>query len=174
MSIGNYKSKGPRVNLAIKAARIKLIDADGRDLGVMMLQDALKLARDYGLDIMEVAQNTDPPVCKMLDYGKYKYQSSKKEAENKKKQKVVLIKEIKLRPNIGDGDYKIKVNKIKELLEDDCKVKVTMKFRGREIVHQDIGLKIMKNVLNDLDGVGKIEKEMENFGSHILMMIVKV
>lgn len=129
------------------------------------------MAREVGLDLVEVSPNADPPVCKILDFGKYKYELQKKKNEARKKQKVIEIKEIKLRPNIDDNDYNVKMRNMRKFLEEGDKVKVTMRFRGREMAHQDIGLKVLDRVREELDDLGKVEQFPRVEGRQMVMVL---
>ena len=155
----------------ISVPQVLLIDAEGEKRGVMSTEDALQIARRAGLDLVEVSPNTRPPVCKILDYGKYKYQQQKKKAEAKKKQKVVEIKEIKMRPNIDDHDYQVKVRAMKRFFEEGDKVKVTLRFRGREMAHQDRGADLLKRVQADFDEIAKVEQLPKMEGRQIMMVM---
>ncbi len=149
---------GPRVNEEIRVPQVRLIDAAGEMIGVMSAREALIRAFDAGLDLVEISPNAVPPVCKILDYGKYKYEQQKKANEARKKQKVVEIKEIKVRPNIDDHDYDVKMRQMKGFIEEGDKVKVTLRFRGREMAHQDLGAKVLERIRNDLVEVVKVEQ----------------
>ncbi|MGE4044125.1 MAG: translation initiation factor IF-3 [Acetobacteraceae bacterium] len=155
---------GPRVNEEIRAPQIRLIDQDGEMLGVMSARDAVQRAYAVGLDLLEISPNADPPVCKILDYGKFKYEQQKKRNEAKKKQKVIEIKEIKVRPNIDENDYQVKMRAMKSFIEEGDKVKVTLRFRGREMAHQDIGIRVLERIRSELDATTKVEQmpRMEN------------
>ncbi len=148
---------GPRVNEEIRVPQVRLIDQDGEMQGVMSAREALIRAYDVGLDLLEISPNAVPPVCKILDYGKYKYEQQKKANEARKKQKVVEIKEIKVRPNIDDHDYDTKMKQMKGFIEDGDKVKVTLRFRGREMAHQDLGVKVLERIRTDLGEMIKVE-----------------
>lgn len=137
----------------------------------MKTSDAIAIAVDAGLDLVEVSPTTTPPVCKILDYGKFKYQQQKKKAEAKKKQKVVEIKEIKMRPNIDDHDYQVKVKAMKRFFEEGDKVKVTLRFRGREMAHQDRGADLLKRVQDDFDEIAKVEQYPKMEGRQIMMVM---
>ena len=134
--------EGPRINEEIRVREVQLIDKDGANKGVTEIEAAIAMAQEAGLDLVEIAPNSVPPVCKILDYGKYKYQAQKKAAEARKKQKVVEIKEIKLRPMIDDHDYDVKMRSMERFFEEGDKVKVTLRFRGREMAHQELGYKL--------------------------------
>jgi len=155
---------GPRVNEEIRVPQVRLIDQDGEMLGVMSARDAIQRAYSVGLDLLEISPNADPPVCKILDFGKFKYEQQKKKNEAKKRQKVIEIKEIKVRPNIDENDYQVKLRAMKTFIEEGDKVKVTLRFRGREMAHQDIGVKVLERIRGDLDGTTKVEQmpKMEN------------
>ncbi len=165
------KDDGPRVNDGITARQIRLIDAAGEMRGVMGVREALVLAEEAGLDLVEISPNADPPVCKILDYGKYKYEMQKKAAEARKKQKVIELKEIKLRPMIDDHDFGIKMRNAKGFLEEGDKVKITMRFRGREMAHQSIAQAVLKRVRDELEPFGKVESEPGFEGRQIVMII---
>jgi translation initiation factor IF-3 len=148
---------GPRVNEEIRTPQVRLIDQDGEMLGVMTAREALIRAYDVGLDLLEISPNAVPPVVKILDYGKYKYEQQKKANEARKRQKVVEIKEIKVRPNIDDHDYDVKMRQMKEFIGEGDKVKVTLRFRGREMAHQDLGLKVLDRIRTELAETTKVE-----------------
>ncbi len=149
---------GPRVNEDIRVPQVRLIDQDGEMQGVMSARDALLRAYAVGLDLLEISPNADPPVCKILDFGKYKYELQKKKNEAKKKQRVIEIKEVKVRPNIDENDYQVKLRSMKSFIEEGDKVKVTLRFRGREMAHQDIGVKVLERIRADLEGGTKVEQ----------------
>ena len=155
---------GPRVNEEIRVPQVRLIDQDGEMLGVMTAREAMLKAFEVGLDLLEISPNAVPPVCKITDYGKFKYEAQKKANEARKKQKVVEIKEVKVRPNIDDHDYDVKMRQMKGFIEDGDKVKVTLRFRGREMAHQDIGIKVLERIRGDMDFATKVEQmpRMEN------------
>ncbi|KPF86797.1 translation initiation factor IF-3 [alpha proteobacterium AAP38] len=162
---------GPRINREINVRSVRLVDAEGEMVGVVSLRDALIAAEDAGLDLVEVSPNADPPVCKILDYGKYKYEAQKKANEARKKQKIIEVKEIKLRPNIDEHDYEIKMKAMRRFLEEGDKVKVTMRFRGREMAHQDIGMAVLVKVREALDDLGKVEQMPKLEGKQMIMVL---
>ncbi|MEZ5925970.1 MAG: translation initiation factor IF-3 [Hyphomicrobiaceae bacterium] len=162
---------GPRVNSAIRARVVQLINEAGTNLGPTDRDEAIRMATEAGLDLVEIAPNSDPPVCKILDFGKYKYQAQKKAAEARKKQKIVEIKEIKMRPNIDDHDYGVKVRSIKRFFEEGDKVKITLRFRGREMAHQELGMELMRRVKSDFEALAKIESEPRFEGRQIVMVM---
>jgi translation initiation factor IF-3 len=155
---------GPRVNDEIRAPQVRLIDQDGEMQGVMSARDAWLRAQAVGLDLLEISPNAVPPVVKILDFGKYKYELQKKKNEAKKKQKVIEIKEIKVRPNIDENDYQVKMRAMKSFIEEGDKVKVTLRFRGREMAHQEIGIRVLERIKNEMDPTSKVEQmpRMEN------------
>jgi translation initiation factor IF-3 len=155
---------GPRVNDEIRAPQVRLIDQDGEMQGVMSARDAWLRAQSVGLDLLEISPNADPPVVKILDFGKYKYELQKKKNEAKKKQKVIEIKEIKVRPNIDENDYQVKMRAMKSFIEEGDKVKVTLRFRGREMAHQEIGVRVLERIRSEMDPTSKVEQmpRMEN------------
>ena len=140
-------------------------------VGVVSLRDALLAAEDAGLDLVEVAPQAEPPVCKILDYGRFKYEAQKKAAEARKKQKIIEIKEIKLRPGIDDNDYDVKMRAARRFLEEGDKVKVTMRFRGREMAHQDLGMNVLMRVRDHLDDLAKVEQMPKLEGRQMVMVI---
>jgi translation initiation factor IF-3 len=156
--------EGPRVNEEIRVPSVRLIDEEGEMQGVMTTRDAMQRAFSVGLDLLEISPNAEPPVVKILDYGKFKYEQQKKKNEARKKQKVIEIKEVKVRPNIDENDYQVKMRAMKSFIEDGDKVKVTLRFRGREMAHQDLGVKVLERIRGDLDERAKVEQmpRMEN------------
>ena len=162
---------GPRTNRDIRARTIRLIDENGEMIGIVGVFEGLRLAEEAGLDLVEVSPNAEPPVCKILDAGKYKYELQKRANEAKKKQKVIEIKEIKLRPNIGQHDYEIKMRQVKSFLEDGDKVKLTLRFRGREMAHQDIGYQLLQRAHRDIEEIAKVEQMPRLEGKMMVMMV---
>ncbi|MGO4573105.1 translation initiation factor IF-3 [Microvirga sp. 2TAF3] len=163
---------GPRANRDIRGVReVQLIDDTGQNRGVMAFFDALRIAEDAGLDLVEIAPNSAPPVCKILDYGKYRFLEQKKAAEARKKQKTVEVKEIKLRPGIDDHDYDVKMKAMKGFFEEGNKVKITLRFRGREMAHQDLGLKVLDRVKADVGEIAKVEMEPNFEGRQVVMVL---
>ncbi|MDR1828370.1 MAG: translation initiation factor IF-3 [Methylobacteriaceae bacterium] len=166
------QKEGPRANRDIRGVReVQLIDQDGQNRGVMAFFDALALAEEAGLDLVEIAPNAVPPVCKILDYGKHRFSEQKKAAEARKKQKTVDIKEIKLRPGIDDHDYEVKKKAMLRFLGDGDKVKVTLRFRGREIAHQELGMKILSRVKEETVDIAKVESEPTLEGKQMTMVL---
>src|SRR5436305_9745821 len=150
---------GPRINEEIRVREVQLIDQTGHNHGPVEIQIALDKAQEAGLDLVEIAPNSSPPVCKILDYGKYKYQAQKKAAEARKKQKIVEVKEIKFRPMIDAHDYDVKMRAIRRFFEEGDKVKVTLRFRGREMAHQELGFKLLDRVREEVAVLAKVEQE---------------
>lgn len=165
---------GVRRNEMIRAREVRVIGADGEQLGILQRNEAIALAKEAGMDLVEVASTSEPPVCRIMDYGKFKYEQQKKKQEAKKRQSVVQIKEIKVRPKTDDHDFETKVRHIKRFLEDGDRVKVTVFFRGREIVHKDRGLSILERVIADTKDVGKVEQEPRAEGRTLQMLLTPV
>ncbi|WP_092500672.1 translation initiation factor IF-3 [Meinhardsimonia xiamenensis] len=165
------RDTGPRVNERIRAPEIRLIGPDGQNLGVVPPQKALALAQQVGLDLVEISPNATPPVCKIMDFGKFKYEQQKREAEARKKQKTIEVKEVKFRPNTDKHDYEVKMRNVKRFLEHGDKVKVTLRFRGREMAHQDLGRQLLERVAADVEGLGKVENMPKMEGRQMVMMI---
>ena len=151
---------------------VRLVDQTGEQVGVVSIGRALEMADEVGLDLVEVSPNADPPVCKLLDYGKFKYDAQKKAAEARKRQKTVDIKEIKMRPGINQHDYDVKMRAINKFLDEGDKVKVTLRFRGREMVHQDLGMNVLNRVRDDLGEIVKIEQWPKMEGRQMTMVMV--
>jgi translation initiation factor IF-3 len=162
---------GPRVNGAIRALQVRCIDPDGEQLGVLDTRDAISKAEDFGLDLVEVQPNVDPPVCKILDYGKYKYEAQKRANEARKKQKIIEVKEIKLRPNIDEHDYQVKMRNVVKFLSGGDKVKVTLRFRGREMAHQELGANVLTRVREETEEIAKIEAMPKMEGRQMIMVL---
>jgi translation initiation factor IF-3 len=165
------RETGPRVNDRIRSAEIRLIGADGENVGVVTPARAMVLAEEAGLDLVEISPNAEPPVCKIMDFGKYKYETQKREAEARKKQKIIEVKEIKFRPGTDTHDYDVKMRAVHKFLDEGDKVKVTLRFRGREMAHQELGLELLKRVAEDVDAAGKIEQMPRLEGKQMVMMI---
>jgi translation initiation factor IF-3 len=162
---------GPRVNRDIRAVQVQLIDAEGQNRGVVNLADGLRLAEEAALDLVEIVPNATPPVCKILDFGKYRFLEQKKSSEQRKRQKVVEIKEIKLRPGIDDHDYDVKMRSVRRFFEEGDKVKVTLRFRGREMAHQDIGYRLLQHVKSETALIAKVETEPLMEGRQMIMVL---
>jgi translation initiation factor IF-3 len=162
---------GPRVNRDIRAVQVQLIDAEGQNRGVVNLGDAQRLAEEAALDLVEIVPNATPPVCKILDFGKYRFLEQKKSSEARKRQKVVEIKEIKLRPGIDDHDYEVKMRSVRRFFDEGDKVKVTLRFRGREMAHQDIGFNLLQRVRAETAPIAKVEAEPSMEGRQMTMVL---
>ncbi len=163
--------EGPRINDEIGGIRVRLVDEKGQMVGVVGRSEALTMAANAGLDLVEIAPNADPPVCKILDFGKFKYEEQKKKNEARKKQKIIEVKEIKLRPSIDDHDYEVKRRSMMKFIEEGDKVKVTMRFRGRELAHQELGMDVLIRVRDDLDEIAKVEQMPRMEGRQMTMVI---
>ncbi len=163
--------EGPRVNREIDAPQVRLVDAAGEMVGVVPLREALYAAEQAGLDLVEISPNAVPPVCKVLDYGKFRFEEQKRKNEARKKQKVIDVKEVKLRPNIDDNDYNVKMRNARRFLEEGDKVKVTMRFRGREMAHQEIGMNVLVRVRDELQDLAKVEQMPKMEGRQMIMVL---
>jgi translation initiation factor IF-3 len=170
-SIAPVVKDGPRTNEEIRNREVMLIDQDGQNRGVTETRAAIAMAFEAGLDLVEVAANADPPVCKIMDYGKFKFNEQKKAAEARKNQKTVEIKEIKLRPAIDDHDYDVKMKAMKRFFEEGDKVKVTLRFRGREMAHQEIGYRLLNRVKDDTGQIAKVESDAALEGRQMVMVL---
>ena len=159
------------MNDDITVDSIRLIDADGEQVGVVSVAEGIELADEAGLDLVEVSPNASPPVCKILDYGKYKYEAQKKANEARKKQKTIDVKEIKMRPGIEEHDYQVKMRSVRKFLDNGDKVKMTIRFRGREMAHQDLGMRVLDRVRDDLTEEVKIEQFPKTEGRLMTMVV---
>ena len=162
---------GPRINHEIRVREVQLIDAEGRNRGVVNIDEALQAGEEAGLDLVEIVPGASPPVCKILDYGKFRFLEQKKSAEARKKQKIVEVKEIKLRPGIDDHDYGVKMKAVRRFFEEGDKVKVTLRFRGREMAHQDLGLRLLERVKSEIANIAKVEIEPSIEGRQMVMVL---
>ncbi len=165
------QKEGPRINREIRVREVQLIDAEGQNRGVVQILDAQQLADDAGLDLVEIVPTANPPVCKILDYGKFRFLEQKKAAEARKKQKIVEVKEIKLRPGIDEHDYETKMKAVRRFFEEGDKVKVTLRFRGREMAHQDIGFRLLQRVKEETVSIAKVEAEPSMEGRQMIMVL---
>ena len=165
------RETGPRVNDRIRAPEIRLIGPEGQNVGVVSPAKAMALAEQVGLDLVEISPNATPPVCKIMDFGKFKYEQQKRESEARKKQKTIEVKEVKFRPNTDTHDYDVKMRNVVKLLENGDKVKVTLRFRGREMAHQNLGRELLERVAEDTKDVGKVENFPKMEGRQMVMMI---
>ena len=165
------KPRGPRANERIRAPQVQVISSDGKNLGTLDTQKAINIARQEGLDLIEISPNANPPVCKIIDVGKYKYDLQKKANKAKKKQKIVNLKEIKLRPVTEIHDYNFKIKNAQKFLSKGDKVKFTVQFKGREMQHTHLGHELMKRIINDTNAIGKIEVQPKFEGKQIIMIV---
>jgi len=165
------RNTGPRINEHIRAPEIRLIGAEGENVGVVTPERAVDMAIEAGLDLVEISPNATPPVCKIMDFGKFKYEQQKRESEARKKQKIIEVKEVKFRPNTDTNDYDVKMRNVMRFLEAGDKVKVTLRFRGREMAHQNLGRELLERVADDVEGTGKVENMPKMEGRQMVMMI---
>jgi len=165
------QNEGPRKNDQITVENVRLVDEEGEMKGVVSTAEALEAAAEAGLDLVEVSPNAEPPVCKILDHSKYKYEQQKKATEARKKQKTVDVKEVKIRPGIEEHDYAVKMRNARRFLEDSNKVKVTMRFRGREMAHQDIGMNLLRRMQEELLELGEVEFGPRLEGRQMIMIL---
>ena len=165
------KPRGPKANERIRSPEVQVISSDGKNLGILKTQEAINIARQEGLDLIEISPNANPPVCKIIDIGKYKYDLQKKANKAKKKQKIVNLKEIKLRPVTEIHDYNFKIKNAQKFLSKGDKVKFTVQFKGREMQHTHLGHELMKRIINDTNSIGKIEVQPKFEGKQIIMIV---
>ena len=165
------RDTGPRINDRIRVPEIRLIGAEGENVGVVTPERGIELAVEVGLDLVEISPNASPPVCKIMDYGKFKYEQQKRESEARKKQKTIEVKEVKFRPNNDVHDYDVKMRNVTRFLEAGDKVKVTLRFRGREMAHQNLGRDLLERVAEDVKEIGKVENMPRMEGRQMVMMI---
>ena len=165
------KHKGPRSNNRIVSAEVQVISSDGINLGILNTQEAITIAKNEGLDLIEIAQNAKPPVCKIVDYGKFKYQEQKKKNEAKKKQKVIETKELKLRPGTGDHDYQVKIKNAQKFIKEGNRVKFSLRFKGREMEHSNLGIDMLKRVKMDLEDLIRVEMEPKIEGRQAFLVV---
>ena len=166
------KSSGPRTNEQITASEVRVISSTGKQLGVISIREALNAAEDEGFDLVEVSPAANPPVCKIIDYGKLKYREQKSKKEAKKKQKTIEVKEIKMRPGIDKHDYNVKVKALSKFIGGGNKVKVSMRFRGREMEHQNLGFDLLKKLIEEVIEYAKVEVPPKSEGKQIMMILV--
>lgn len=169
--VGEISSRRQRTNEEILAPEVRVIGADGRQVGVLSRRDALRLAEEQGLDLVEVDPNADPPVCRLMDFGKYAYERAKREREARKAQKQPTVKEIHVRPKTGDHDLNYKIKRARKFLESGAKVKVRVRFRGREVTHPEMGLDILKRIAQELEDLGVVEQAPQPEGQSLLMIL---
>ena len=171
MNNTSSSQEGPRINELIRADSVRCIGADGEQLGVIPINEALKIAENLSLDLVEIQPNVNPPVCKILDYGKFKYEAQKRKNEARKKQKIIDVKEIKLRPNIDNKDFVVKMKQVKKFIENGDKVKITLRFRGREMAHQTLGATVLDRVKDDTEELCKVETLPKLEGRQMVMIL---
>ena len=162
---------GPRVNEKISSPKVRLVDENGEMIGILSHKEALERAYKTGLDLVEVSPNADPPVCKILDYGKYKFEEQKRRAEIRKKQKIIEIKEVQLRPGIDKHDFDVKMRGARKFIEEGDKLKVTLRFRGRELSHQELGMEVLNRVKASLEDIAKVEQHPKLEGKRVIMVM---
>ncbi|WP_423198329.1 MULTISPECIES: translation initiation factor IF-3 [unclassified Cupriavidus] len=163
--------KGHRINREISAPELRLVGVDNEQLGIVKFMDALRMAEDKDLDLVEIAPNAAPPVARIMDYGKFKYEEAKRAHEAKLKQKIIQVKEVKFRPGTDDGDYNVKLRNLKRFLEEGDKTKITLRFRGREMAHQEIGARMLERLKSDLEELGQVEQMPKMEGRQMVMVL---
>ncbi|WP_073961043.1 translation initiation factor IF-3 [Sodalis-like endosymbiont of Proechinophthirus fluctus] len=161
-----------RINREIRAADVRLTGIDGEQIGIISLNEAIEKAEEYGVDLVEISPNAEPPVCRIMDYGKFLYEKSKSAKEQKKKQKIIQVKEIKFRPGTDEGDYQIKLRNLVRFLEDGDKAKITLRFRGREMAHQQIGIEVLNRVRDDLSELAVVESFPSKIEGRQMIMVL--
>lgn len=171
MAYTNNSNKGQRINEMIRVHEVRLIDDGGNQMGIVSTLEALRMAKDKGLDLVEVSPNANPPVCKILDFGRYRFEQEKKLRDSKKNQKILKLKEIRMQPKIGPGDLDTKAKHVQEFLDEGAKVKVTIRFRGRELAHTELGVGVLQEVLKRLTSEYVVEKEPAMDGKTMSMII---
>ncbi|TXL67017.1 translation initiation factor IF-3 [Zeimonas arvi] len=160
-----------RINGEITAPEVRLSGPDNEPIGIVSFREALRLAEEAELDLVEIAPQAVPPVCRLMDYGKFKYQEQKRQAEAKAKQKIIQVKEVKFRPGTDEGDYQVKLRNLKRFLEEGDKAKITLRFRGREMAHQEFGVRLLERVRNDVDEIATVEQMPKLEGRQMIMVI---
>jgi translation initiation factor IF-3 len=160
-----------RINQQITIAEVRLIDAEGQQKGIVSTREALRAAEEAGLDLVEISPTAKPPVCRIMDYGKYLFEISKKQAEARKKQKQIQVKELKFRPTTEEGDYQVKLRNLIRFLEHGDKVKITLRFRGREVAHQELGMRILERLQQDITEHGIVEQQAKREGRQLMMVL---
>ncbi|MBN9474275.1 MAG: translation initiation factor IF-3 [Burkholderiales bacterium] len=163
--------KPNRINGEITALEVRLIGVDGEQLGIVKLAEAVRLSEQSDVDLVEIAPNAQPPVCRLMDYGKFKYQEQKRQHEAKLKQKIIQVKEVKFRPGTDEGDYQVKLRNLRRFLEEGDKAKVTLRFRGREMAHQELGMRVLERVRDDLVEISAVEAMPKLEGRQMVMVL---
>jgi len=166
--------KANRINGEIRVPELRLIGVDGEQLGIVKLSQALQLSEEHDVDLVEIAPNATPPVCRLMDYGKFKYQEQKRQAEARAKQKVIHIKEVKFRPGTDEGDYQVKLRNLRRFIEEGDKAKVTLRFRGREMAHQELGMRVLERVKADLGETVQVEAMPKMEGRQMVMVLAPI
>ncbi|MFY9589582.1 translation initiation factor IF-3 [Rickettsia endosymbiont of Halotydeus destructor] len=169
--MSKVKNNFPKANKDIRASKVRLVGENGEMHGIVSIREAIEAAEKAGLDLVEISPNAEPPVCKILDFGKFKYESKKRVHDARKKQRVIVLKEMKFKPNISQGDFDVKVRKIKEFLKDGDKVKISLWFKGREIIHNELGKKLFERIETELEGLAKIDQAAKMEGKQIIMIV---
>ena len=173
-TIAQPQQKAQRLNEEINAPEIRLIGVEGEQVGIVSVQEALRMAEEAGVDLVEIAPMASPPVCRIMDYGKFKYAEAKKAHEAKLKQKQIQVKEVKFRPGTDEGDYKIKLRNLVRFLQEGDKTKVTLRFRGREMAHQEFGIRLLERVKADLESYGTVEQFPKMEGRQLIMIMAPI
>ncbi|WP_284346790.1 translation initiation factor IF-3 [Rickettsia endosymbiont of Oedothorax gibbosus] len=168
---GVKSSNFPKANREIRASQVRLVGENGEMLGIVSIREALEYAEKAALDLVEISPNAEPPVCKILNFSKFKYDSKKRIQDSRKKQRIIVLKEMKFKPNISQGDFDVKLRKIKDFLKEGDKVKISLWFKGREIIHNDIGMKLFDRILLELEGLAKIDSAPKMEGKQIIMLV---
>ncbi|WP_341790761.1 translation initiation factor IF-3 [Rickettsia endosymbiont of Polydrusus tereticollis] len=169
--MSKVKNNFPKANKDIKASKVRLVGENGEMYGIVSIKEAMEAAEKAGLDLVEISPNAEPPVCKILDFGRFKYESKKRLHEARKKQKIIVLKEMKFKPNISQGDFDVKVRKIKGFLKDGDKVKISLWFKGREIIHNELGKKLFERIEVELEGLARIDQPAKMEGKQITMIV---
>ncbi len=170
-SIATTAERTHRINGEITASELRLIGVDNEPIGIVSFRDAIRMAEDAEVDLVEIAPTAEPPVCRLMDYGKFKYQEQKKAHEARQKQKVIQVKEVKFRPGTDEGDYQIKLRNLVRFLDEGDKAKITLRFRGREMAHQEFGVRLLERLRTDLDAVGQVEQMPRLEGRQMVMVV---
>ncbi|HLS52147.1 MAG TPA: translation initiation factor IF-3 [Burkholderiaceae bacterium] len=163
--------KHHRINGEIRAPEVRLIDVDGNQVGIVKIAEALRLSEENEIDLVEIAPNAEPPVCRLMDYGKFRYQEQKRQAEARARQRTIQVKEVKFRPGTDEGDYKVKLRNLRRFIEEGDKAKVTLRFRGREMAHQDLGMRVLERVRDDLKELAQVESMPKLEGRQMVMVL---
>ena len=170
-SIATTAERTHRINGEITASELRLIGVENEPIGIVSFRDAIRMAEDAEVDLVEIAPTAEPPVCRLMDYGKFKYQEQKKAHEARQKQKVIQVKEVKFRPGTDEGDYQIKLRDLVRFLDEGDKAKITLRFRGREMAHQEFGVRLLERLRTDLDAVGQVEQMPRLEGRQMVMVV---